>query len=143
MKRVLILVFIIGGFVLAQTLLHLAYLTTETNRAIFSSFRHFKESEDVSKDPWTIILIYVNGLFVMVYLALFIAEAVRSYLDFRRLPFSHKLGLLGTAIMVALTLFVLLAKASRQGGFSTQLVITVIYNAYMWLLAFVYVPKYA
>ena len=97
----------------------------------------------MSKDPWTILLIIVNGMFVLLYVALFIAEAIRSCLDLRRLPFTHKIGQLGTAIMVALTLFVLMAKASRQGGFSTQLVITVIYNAYMWLLAFVYVPKYA
>lgn len=44
--------------------------------------------------------------------------------------------------MVGLTLFVLFAKVSRSGGFDTQLTLTVLYNIYMWHLAYLYAPAY-
>jgi len=87
-KRVALLGFAMAGFIIVQTLLHFAYLTTETNRAIFSSYRHFKSSEDVTEDPGTIILIVLNFAFSIAYLVLFIVEATRSCIDFNRLKFS-------------------------------------------------------
>ena len=46
-------------------------------------------------------------------------------------------------IMVVFTLLVLLAKFSRQGGFETQLTLTIIYNVYIWHLAYLYAPEFA
>ena len=85
LPRTFILVLILCSFVTVQTLLHFRYLITETNRAVFSSFRHFETSEDVSKDALTIVLIIANALFLLFYMVLFIAEAIRSYLAYRRL----------------------------------------------------------
>lgn len=118
-KRLTLLLLLLVGFVIAQTLLHFAYLTTETNRAIFSSYRHFKSSEDAEKDPGTIFLIVINGIFGLIYCALYIFEAIRSFLDFQRLRFSQKVGHLISIVMALTTLVVLFSKASRQGGFST------------------------
>lgn len=44
--------------------------------------------------------------------------------------------------MALTTMVILFSKASRKGGFSTQIVITVLYNIYMWHLAFLYQPEY-
>jgi len=88
-------------------------LTTETNRAIFSSFKHFKTSEDAAGDPFTIFLIIANVLFGLSYLVLYICEVIRSFLDIRRLQFSQKIGHLITVMMVFMTLFVLITKVSR------------------------------
>ena len=44
--------------------------------------------------------------------------------------------------MVGVTLFVLFAKVSRSGGFDTQLTLTVLYNIYMWHMAYLYAPAY-
>ena len=83
-----------------------------------------------------------NVIFVIGYIIIFICEVIRSYLDFSRLQFSKKIGHLITLIMVTMTVFVLLGKFMKQGGFSTQLIITVIYNIYVWHLAYLYVPNY-
>ena len=141
-RRLLGLLILLVGFVVAQSLLHYRYLTTETNRVIFSSFQHFKTSESLDQDGSTIVLIIINAIFALIYLGIFIFEAVRSFLDFQRLPFAKKVGHLITAIMMILTLLVLLGKFSRAGGFSAQLTITVIYNIYMWHLGYLYVPVY-
>lgn len=81
-NRLVLLLVLLTFFVIAQTLLHFEYLTTETNRAVFSSFRHFQTSEDAEKDPFTTFLIVINVLFGVVYGILYIAEAIRSFLDF-------------------------------------------------------------
>ena len=44
--------------------------------------------------------------------------------------------------MVLVTLFVLLSVHSRQGGFSTQLALTVFYNVYIWHIGCLYMPIY-
>ena len=86
--RMTALILISSFFVAAQVALHFVYLTTETNRAIFSSFRHFETSEDVNKDPATVLLIIINALFALIYATLYIIEAIRSFLAFQRLQFS-------------------------------------------------------
>lgn len=118
------------------------YLETETNRAIFSSFKHFETSEDVEKDPVTILLLVSNVIMGLFYLVLYILEAIRTFIAFRRLQFSQKVGHIISMIMVAVTLFVLFAKVSRQGGFETQLTLTIVFNVYMWHLAFLYAPDW-
>ena len=87
-KRASLILLALVGSVIVQTLLHFAYLTTETNRAIFSSFRHFKTSEDVREDPGTVILIVLNLLFGVAYIVIFLVEVTRSCIDFNRLKFS-------------------------------------------------------
>ena len=84
-KRLLGLILLLTCFIVVQTWLHIRYLTIETNRAIFSSFKHFETSEDMSKDPLTVILIIANALFGLFYAVLYILEAIRSFLSFRRL----------------------------------------------------------
>ena len=115
--RLLVLVILLVLFVYAQTMLHIRYLKTETNRAVFSSFQHFKTSEDIMKDPGTILLIFVNIAFGVIYIILYIFEVCRSLIDLNRLPYTHKVGHIFTAIMVFFTLLVLFGKFSRAGGF--------------------------
>ena len=81
-KRLVLLLVLLFLFVVAQTFLHLNYLVTETNRAVFSSFRHFKTSEDTEKDPSTVILIVTNVLFGAIYAILYVIEALRSLINF-------------------------------------------------------------
>ena len=88
------------------------------------------------------MLIIINALFAFLYAILYIMEAIRSFLDFQRLQFSQKVGHFLTMIMVCITLFVLLAKVSRQGGFSTQILLTALYNIYVWHLGILYMPSY-
>ena len=52
-----LLLVLLACFVIAQTLLHFVYLTTETNRAIFSSYRHFQTSKDADEDGTTVLLV--------------------------------------------------------------------------------------
>mmetsp|Transcript_45245 Transcript_45245/g.60045 ORF Transcript_45245/g.60045 Transcript_45245/m.60045 type:complete len:245 (+) Transcript_45245:834-1568(+) len=88
LKRAILLVLFLFSFTIIQTWLHLIYLTTETNRAIFSSFRHFKTSENLRHMPITLILIALNLLFGVIYIIAFIVELTRSCLDFNRLNYS-------------------------------------------------------
>ena len=110
---------------------------------MFSSFKHFQTSEDMDRDPLTVLLIIANVCFGLVYVVTYVIETIRSVLAFRRLQFSQKVGHVITMIMVVFTLLVLLAKFSRQGGFETQLTLTIIYNVYIWHLAFLYAPEFA
>lgn len=87
-KRLLALVILLCSFVAVQTMLHLRYLTIETDRAMFSSFTHFETSEDLHKDPVTVLLIVANAAFGLFYAILYIFEVIRSFLAFRRLQFS-------------------------------------------------------
>ena len=86
---------------------------------MFSSFKHFQTSEDMDRDPLTVLLIIANVCFGLVYVVTYVIETIRSVLAFRRLQFSQKVGHVITMIMVVFTLLVILAKFSRQGGFET------------------------
>ena len=86
---------------------------------MFSSFKHFETSEDLSKDPVTVLLIIGNALLGLFYVIIYVCEVIRSLLAFKRLQFSQKVGHVITGLMVAVTLFVLFAKISRRGGFET------------------------
>ena len=68
---------------------------------------------DASQDSNTVFLMVVNICYGCVYVALFVVEAIRSYLDFQRLEFSQKVNLAMTAVMAALTLAIMFAKFSR------------------------------
>ena len=80
---------------------------------MFSSFKHFQTSEDMDRDPLTVLLIIANVCFGLVYIVTYVIETIRSVLAFRRLQFSQKVGHVITMIMVMFTLLVLLAKFSR------------------------------
>ena len=86
---------------------------------MFSSFKHFETSEDLSKDAVTVLLIIANAVLGLLYVILYVCEVIRSLLAFKRLQFSQKVGHVITVLMVAVTLFVLFAKISRRGGFET------------------------
>lgn len=90
----------------------------------------------------TVFLVILNVIFGLIYGILYVFEAIRSFLDFQRLRFTQKVGQLISLVMALITLVVMFSKASRQGGFSTQIAITVLYNIYMWHLAFLYMPEY-
>ena len=142
LKRTCILLSLLVCFVVLQTLLHFAYLTTETNRAVFSSYRHFRTSEDVREQPGTAALIVLNALFGLAYLVAFFVELTRSCLDFNRLSFSVKASKSVSLALACFTLANIMTKPSRAGGFDSLLLLTVIYNVYMWHLGYLYAPCY-
>ena len=43
--------------------------------------------------------------------------------------------------MIVLTMFVIIGRHSRAGGFHSQILIRLIYNAYVWVLAYLYLPS--
>ena len=84
----------------------------------------------------------LNALFSLAYLVAFFVELTRSCLDFNRLSFSIKASKSVSLALVCFTLANIMTKPSRAGGFDSLLLLTVIYNVYMWHLGYLYAPCY-
>ena len=79
-----------------QNVLHFMYLRVETNRAVFSSFRHFETSAGSSPtDVRVAIMIVVNSAILLVYALLFIYGFISNLAHYKRLELFQQVGQLG------------------------------------------------
>jgi len=142
--RLMLLTIFFVFFVLIQIGLYLDYEITESTRPVFSGYKHLNGTPQAksSSSVLTYFLVGMAILCVVVYVALFALESIRSLVFFGRLSPYQQLLHLSAVAMIGLTIFIVTTRAHmrRDRQENLALFFMTIFNAYVWVLAYLNFP---